>query len=40
MTSRDEIFDKVRETLAEALGVDEAEVVPEAVLIADLILHA
>lgn len=36
MAGRDEIFGKVRETLAEALGVDQEEVIPKAVLIADL----
>ena len=36
MPSRDEIFDKVRATLVDALGVDEAEVSQEATLTGDL----
>ncbi|GIX03597.1 MAG: acyl carrier protein [Planctomycetaceae bacterium] len=36
MPTRDEIFEKVRETLADALGVDEDEVTPAARLVADL----
>jgi len=36
VAARDEIFEKVRETQAEALGVDQEDVIPEAVLIADL----
>jgi acyl carrier protein len=36
MPSRDEIFEKVRETLVDALGVDDDEVTPEATLIGDL----
>jgi acyl carrier protein len=31
-----EVFEKVRETLVDALGVDEAEVTPEATLTGDL----
>ncbi|QKK09568.1 MAG: acyl carrier protein [Planctomycetota bacterium] len=34
--NRDEIFEKVREVLVEALGVDDDEVTPEASLAADL----
>ena len=34
--SRDEIFEKVREVLVEALGVDDDEVSPEATLMGDL----
>ncbi len=34
--TRDEIFDKVRSVLVEALAVDEDEVAPESKLIADL----
>ncbi len=34
--TRDEIFDKVQETLVDALGVDDDEVTPEAVLTRDL----
>src|SRR5258707_3211586 len=36
MPTADEIFTKVRETLVDALGVDEDEVTPEATLIGDL----
>src|SRR5713226_2509731 len=36
MPTRDEIFAKVRETLVDALGVDDDEVTPEATLIGDL----
>ncbi len=36
MPSADEIFEKVRETLIDALGVDDDEVTPEATLIGDL----
>ena len=36
MVSRDQIYDKVRETLVEALGVDENDVTPQATLVADL----
>jgi acyl carrier protein len=36
MPSRDEIFAKVRETLVDALGVDDDEVAPEATLVGDL----
>jgi acyl carrier protein len=34
--NRDEVFDKVRAVLVEALGVDDEEVVPEATLQGDL----
>jgi len=34
--TRDEVFEKVRETLEEALGVDADEVTPEATLTEDL----
>jgi acyl carrier protein len=34
--TRDEIFEKVREVLVEALGVDDDEVTPDASLTADL----
>ncbi len=34
--SRDEVFEKVRNVLSDALGVDEDEVVPEATLQGDL----
>jgi acyl carrier protein len=34
--TRDEIFEKVQETLVDALGVDEEEVTPDAVLTKDL----
>jgi acyl carrier protein len=36
MPSRDEIYEKVRETLVDALGVDDDEVTPEATLNGDL----
>ena len=36
MATKDEVFEKVRETLVEALGVDDDEVTPEATLIGDL----
>jgi acyl carrier protein len=36
MPSPDEIFEKVRETLVDALGVDDDEVTPKATLIGDL----
>ena len=36
MTTKDEIFAKVREALVEALGVDDDEVTPEATLTSDL----
>lgn len=36
MPSDDEIFEKVRETLVDALGVDDDEVTPDATLIGDL----
>ena len=36
MPSRDEIFDKVRGALVEALGVDEEEVSPSATMVGDL----
>ena len=36
MPSEDEIFDKVREALVDALGVDDDEVTPEATLQGDL----
>ena len=36
MPSEDEIFDKVRETLVDALGVDDDEITPTATLIGDL----
>jgi len=36
MQSREEIFKKVRETLVDALGVDDDEVTPAATLIGDL----
>jgi acyl carrier protein len=34
--SQDEVFEKVQETLVEALGVDDDEVTPEATLTGDL----
>ncbi len=34
--TQDEVFEKVKETLVEALGVDEEEVSPEATLTGDL----
>jgi acyl carrier protein len=36
MPSRDEIFEKVKETLVDALGVDDDEITPSARLKADL----
>ena len=36
MQTTDEIFDKVRDTLVDALGVDEEEVTRDAALVADL----
>ncbi|REJ88522.1 MAG: acyl carrier protein [Planctomycetota bacterium] len=36
MPSSEEVFEKVRETLVDALGVDDDEVTPEATLIGDL----
>jgi acyl carrier protein len=36
MQTTDEIFDKVRDTLVDALGVDEDEVTRDAALVADL----
>jgi acyl carrier protein len=36
MPTADEIFTKVRETLVDALGVDDDEVTPEATLVGDL----
>jgi acyl carrier protein len=36
MPTKDEIFEKIREALVEALGVDDDEVVPEATLVGDL----
>jgi acyl carrier protein len=36
MPTKDEIFDKIREALVEALGVDDDEVTPEATLVGDL----
>ena len=36
MPSKDEIFEKIREALVEALGVDDDEVTPEATLVGDL----
>src|SRR5712664_2521423 len=36
MPTRDEIFAKVRETLVDALGVDDDEVTPEATMVGDL----
>jgi len=36
MPTKDEIYNKVRETLEDALGVDEDEVSPEATLAGDL----
>ncbi len=36
MTTRDEIFDKIREALVDALGVDDDEVTAEATLTGDL----
>src|SRR5512140_1135061 len=36
MPTADEIFTKVRETLVDALGVDDDEVTPEATMVGDL----
>jgi len=36
MPTKDEIFEKIRDALVEALGVDEEEVAPEATLVGDL----
>lgn len=36
MTTKAEVFDKVREALVDALGVDDEEVVPEATMVGDL----
>jgi acyl carrier protein len=36
MPSKEEIFDKIKTCLVEALGVDEEEVTPEATLVGDL----
>ena len=36
MPTKDEIFEKIRDALVEALGVDEEEVTPEATLVGDL----
>lgn len=36
MATSQEVFDKVQETLVDALGVDDDEVTPEATLIGDL----
>ena len=36
MATTDEIFEKVQETLVDALGVDDDEVTPEATLVGDL----
>ncbi len=36
MPSKDEVFDKVREALVDALGVDDDEVTPQATMVGDL----
>jgi len=36
MPTKEEVFEKVRDALVEALGVDEEEVTPEATLVGDL----
>lgn len=36
MPSKEEIYDKIKSALVEALGVDEDEVTPEATLVGDL----
>ena len=36
MPSKDEVFEKVRTALVDALGVDEDEVTPEATMVGDL----
>jgi acyl carrier protein len=36
MPTKDEVFDKIRTALVDALGVDEEDVTPEATLVGDL----
>ncbi|MDP7014363.1 MAG: acyl carrier protein [Pirellulaceae bacterium] len=36
MPSKEEVFEKVRESLVEALGVDDEDVTPEATMVGDL----
>jgi len=36
MTTKDEVYDKIRDALVDALGVDEDEVTPDATLTGDL----
>ena len=36
MPTKEEIFDKVKDALVEALGLDDDEVIPEATLVGDL----
>ena len=36
MPSKEEVFEKVKESLMDALGVDDDEVTPEATLVGDL----
>ena len=36
MTTKQEVFDKIKNALVEALGVDEDEVTPQATLVGDL----
>jgi len=36
MPTKEEVFEKIRDALVEALGVDEDEVTPEATLVGDL----
>ena len=36
MATKEEVFDKVRDALVDALGVDDDEVTPEATLVGDL----
>ncbi len=36
MTTKAEVFEKVKEALVEALGVDDDEVTPEATMVGDL----
>jgi acyl carrier protein len=36
MPTKEEVFEKVREALVEALGVDDEEVVPQATMVGDL----
>ena len=36
MPTKDEVFEKVREALVDALGVDDDEVTPEATMVGDL----